>query len=74
MRWHDLNEKRSPMEQLFLNICFTVGAVLQDLEGTALLEEVCHWTAVEDMCFLSALCSRHHSYCLLSCFPVMMEA
>lgn len=43
MRWDDLNEKRSLMEHIFLNICFTVSAVLQVLEGAALLEEVCHW-------------------------------
>lgn len=43
VRWDDLNEKRSLMEHIFLNICFTVSAVLQVLEGTALLEEVCYW-------------------------------
>lgn len=42
MRWDDLNEKHSPMQHLFLNICFTVGAVLQDLEDAVLLEEVRH--------------------------------
>lgn len=40
MRWDYLNEKRSPMEHLCLNVCFTVGAgASQDLEGAALLEE-----------------------------------